>query len=72
MDDKKLKRLREIYKPGTRVVLITMDDPAAPPVGTQGTVLGVDDIGSVMTKWDNGSSLSLLYGVDSFSVVEKK
>lgn len=72
MDERKLKRLREIYKPGTRVELIAMDDPASPPVGTHGTVLGVDDIGSVMTKWDNGSSLSLLYGVDSFSVVEKK
>ena len=72
MEERKLKMLREIYKPGTRVQLISMDDPQSPPVGTQGTVHGVDDIGSVMVHWDNGSSLSLLYGVDSFSVVEKK
>ena len=72
MEERKLKMLREIYKPGTRVQLISMDDPQSPPVGTQGTVHGVDDIGSVMVHWDNGSSLSLLYGVDLFSVVEKK
>ena len=72
MEERKLKMLREIYKPGTRVQLVSMDDPQSPPVGTQGTVHGVDDIGSVMVHWDNNSSLSLLYGVDSFSVVEKK
>ena len=69
---KKLKRMRDFYKKGTRVQLISMDDPQSPPVGTQGTVYGVDDIGSVMVHWDNNSSLSLLYGVDLFSVVEKK
>ena len=72
MEERKLKMLREIYKPGTRVQLVSMDDPQSPPVGTQGTVHSVDDIGSVMVHWDNNSSLSLLYGVDSFSVVEKK
>ena len=72
MEERKLKMLREIYKPGTRVQLVSMDDPQSPPVGTRGTVYGVDDIGSVMVHWDNNSSLSLLYGVDSFSVVEKK
>lgn len=41
-----------------------MDDVQAPPVGTKGTVIGVDDIGSVMVSWDNGSSLSLVYGID--------
>ena len=46
MEERKLKMLREIYKPGTRVQLISMDDPQSPPVGTQGTVYGVDDIGS--------------------------
>lgn len=60
-----LKKLRDTYKPGTRVQLISMDDTQAPPEGTKGTVVGVDDIGSVMVHWDNGSSLSLVYGVDS-------
>jgi len=65
MDRKILEKLRETYRRGTRVQLIQMDDAQAPPVGTKGTVIGVDDIGSVMVHWDNGSSLSLVYGVDS-------
>lgn len=65
MDAKILKHLRETYRKGTRVQLIKMDDVQAPPVGTKGTVIGVDDIGSVMVSWDNGSSLSLVYGIDS-------
>ena len=41
-----------------------MDDPQAPPVGTKGTVRGVDDIGSIMVAWDNGCGLSVAYGED--------
>jgi hypothetical protein len=41
-----------------------MDDVQAPPVGTRGTVRGVDDIGSIMVNWDNGSGLSVAYGED--------
>ncbi len=52
------------YSVGTRVVLVRMDDPQAPPVGTKGTVRGVDDIGSIMVAWDNGCGLSVAYGED--------
>jgi hypothetical protein len=41
-----------------------MDDPQAPPTGTFGTVLGVDDTGSIMVRWDNGSGLNVVYGKD--------
>lgn len=57
--------LREQYPTGTRVEFIQMDDSQAPPPGTLGTVVGVDDIGSIMVRWDNGSSLSVVYGADS-------
>lgn len=43
-----VERIRREYPAGTRVELLRMDDPQAPPIGTQGTVLGVDDIGSIM------------------------
>ena len=43
-----LALLRTRYPAGTRVELIRMDDPQAPPVGTKGTVLGVDDVGSIL------------------------
>ena len=60
-----LQRLRENYPKGARVELVQMDDFQAPPIGTQGTVIGVDDIGSIMVRWDNGSGLSVAWGIDS-------
>lgn len=59
-----VERIRKQYPVGSRVELVKMDDPQAPPVGTKGTVRGVDDIGSVMVAWDNGSGLSVAYGAD--------
>lgn len=56
--------LRHQYPIGTRVELVHMDDPQAPPLGTKGTVLGVDDIGSIMVAWDNGGRLNVVCGED--------
>ena len=56
--------LRINYPKGTRVELVKMDDVQAPPIGTQGTVSGVDDIGTIMVVWDNGSHLGLVLGED--------
>ena len=60
-----LLALRERYPKGTRVELVQMDDAQAPPVGTKGTVRGVDDMGSIMVAWDNGCGLSVAYGEDT-------
>lgn len=62
-----IKRLQKEYSPGIRIVLESMNDPHAPPPGTKGTVVYVDDMGQIGMKWDNGSSLSLMPGLDSFS-----
>ena len=60
------------YPPGTRVRLVSMpDDPDPVPEGTCGTVLAVDEAGQLLMQWDNGCSLSLLPGVDSFEVIER-
>ena len=59
-----LQALRAAFPKGTRVALVQMDDPQAPPIGTKGTVVGVDDIGSIMVSWDNGCGLSVAYGED--------
>ena len=61
---KEVERLKNQYPVGTRIVLRKMDDDQAPPVGTKGTVKGVDDIGSLIVKWDNGCGLNVAYGVD--------
>ena len=59
-----LKALRENYTQGTRIELVQMDDIQAPPAGTLGTVIGVDDTGSLLVNWDNGSGLNVIYGED--------
>lgn len=67
----RIESLRRQYPAGCRVELLVMDDPQAPPVGTRGTVYGVDDIGSIMVTWDNGSELNVAYGEDRCRVVEE-
>ena len=64
-----VERLRQRYPAGTRIVLHSMDDAQAPPLGTMGTVVYVDDMGQIGIQWDTGSSLSLIPGVDSFAKV---
>ena len=59
-----LERLRKEYPVGARVELVRMNDEQSPPIGTRGTVIGVDDIGSIMVDWDSGGSLSVVYGED--------
>lgn len=59
-----IKSLRESFPAGTRVELLRMEDPQAPPIGTTGTVIGVDDIGTIHVAWDNGSRLGVVLGVD--------
>lgn len=64
-NSKTVERLRKRYLEGCRVKLIQMDDIQAPPAGTCGTVSYVDDIGSIHVNWDTGSTLAVVYGVDS-------
>ena len=60
-------RMKQEYPPGTRLLLLNMEDPWAPvPPGTRGTVAYVDDIGQIGMHWDNGRTLSLVPGKDSF------
>lgn len=60
-----VERLRREYPRGTRVELVSMDDAQAPPPGTKGTVLWVDDIGTIHIDWQTGSSLGAAYGQDT-------
>lgn len=64
--------IKERYPKGTRVELVKMDDCQAPPIGTQGTVTGVDDTGSILVNWDNGSGLNVVFGEDVCKKVVEK
>jgi len=72
MNEEMLQHLRETYPAGTRVEILQMDDVAAPPPRTHGTVVGVDDIGNILMNWDNGSGLSLIHEVDRFRIITNR
>ncbi len=61
--------LKEYYKPGMKLRLIEMKDDHPVKPGTVGTVQGVDDIGNILMKWSNGSTLSLIPKVDKFEEI---
>lgn len=70
---RELEALRERFPAGIRIRLNHMDDPYAPvPPGTTGSVAFVDDAGNVHMKWDNGRSLSLIPGEDSFTIITNR
>lgn len=66
-----VEAVRKEYPVGCRVELTWMEDFQAPPIGTKGTVRGVDDTGSIMVNWDNGSRLNVVYGEDSCRKIEQ-
>ena len=73
MERKMVDFIKEQYPPGTRIRLNSMDDPYAPILpGTEGEVDFVDDAGQLHMKWDNGRSLALIPGEDSFTVLPPK
>lgn len=73
MDRKMVNFIKERYPSGTRIRLNSMEDPYAPIApGTEGVVDFVDDIGTIHIKWNNGRSLGIVPGEDSFSVLPPK
>ena len=73
MDRKMVNFIKEQYPPGTRIRLNAMDDPYHPILpGTEGEVDFVDDKGQIFMKWDNGRTLPLAPGEDSFTVLPPK
>ncbi len=72
-DERKVKRLKEMYPTGTRIQLDHMDDPFHPVAsGTTGTVKFVDDAGTIHMSWDSGSSLGLCPDSDEFHIIGKE
>ena len=73
MDRKMVDFIKEQYPPGTRIRLNSMEDPYHPILpGTEGEVDFVDDKGQIFMKCDNGRTLPLAPGEDSFTVLPPK
>lgn len=71
-NSKKVESIRKSFPIGTRIKCFNMkEDPRPIPAGTEGTVTGVDDIGTILMRWDNGSSLGLIPELDDFIIVTK-
>lgn len=73
VDHDLVRRMKEQYPVGSRIVLDYMgDDPRPIAPGTKGTVRVVDDIGTVHCDFDNGRRLGLVPGEDSFHLDTKE
>ena len=73
MDRKMIKFIKEQYPPGTRIRFNSMNDPYSPvPAGMAGVVNVVDDDGQIHMRWNNGRTLPLVPGEDSFTVLPPK
>ena len=72
ISEETIKRLREKYPAGARVELTHMSDPwsTKPAPGDRGTVIAVDDIGTIHVNWDCGSSLGVVYGEDACKIIK--
>ena len=68
-----VNKIKERYPIGTVIELTAdMEDNYNPiPKGMQGEVIGIDDIGTLHMKWQNGSGLGVVVGEDSFKVISK-
>ncbi|MBQ7045524.1 MAG: DUF4314 domain-containing protein [Clostridia bacterium] len=68
-----LERLRKEYPAGARVELDHMNDLYNTKLfpGARGTVVSVDDIGTIHVRWDCGSSLGVVYGEDRCRVIRE-
>ena len=74
IDKETLERLQFQYPRGTRVELVKMNDPYNTTLqpGSLGTVISVDDIGTIHVAWDCGSSLGVVYGEDICEKIDTK
>ena len=61
------ERYKAEYPSGTRIMLLSMgEDIHRIGDNTRGTVMAVDDIGTLHCKFDNGRTLGLIPSEDSF------
>jgi hypothetical protein len=55
---------------GKRIRINHMDDMLPVPDGTEGIITGIDDIGQIQVRWDNGSTLSIIEEIDDYEILK--
>ena len=58
-----------IAKKGMRIRMISMNDPNGVDEGLEGTIVTIDGLGTLHVKWDDGSKLGVIPGVDEYQVL---
>ncbi len=72
LTQEQVSKIKKQYPIGTKIKLLSMDDPYAPiESGTIGEIVAIDDIGTFTMKWSNGRSLGLVPFEDKFEVISK-
>lgn len=67
MSETQIKQLKHDYPSGTRIMLEHMREERNPvPDGTAGTVIVVDDVGTIHCTFDNNRQIGILPDVDIF------
>lgn len=65
--EKEIEARKQEYLPGTKIRLIHMDDDIHPiPPNTIGTVMFVDDIGTIHCNFDNHCRMGVCPEADTF------
>lgn len=73
MSNGRIEFYKEHYPVGTRVQHDSMgDDPCPVESGAVGTVIAVDDIGTLHVEFDNGRSLGICPEVDKFHKITEQ
>ncbi len=73
IDHEFVEHIKQTYPKGTKIELDRMDDPYRDmPKGLKGIVSEVDDIGQIHCIWENGSTLAIISGEDSFHKVKEQ
>jgi hypothetical protein len=61
--------MEKILLIGKRIRINHMDDMLPVPDGTEGIITGIDDLGQIQVKWDNGSTLSIIDEIDDYEIL---
>ena len=58
-----------IAKKGMRIHMINMDDQNPVDEGLEGTIVNIDDLGTMHVNWDDGRTLGVIPGIDKYNLL---